>query len=805
MSNFIATKRAAAALSALVIALASPFAAFAAPNTSIGTNITTTGTLTVGGNSTFDTNTLFVDSAGNRVGIGTVAPSTALEVTGAVTATEFVGGGSGLTGLTKAQVGLGNVDDLQQLPLSYLDTDGTLAANSDVKVASQKATKTYVDSLGDLKLNLSGGTMTGDIDMDGNDLLNVSSLNGLGSAVLGYLSGATSNIQTQLGAKADKVVAAVSGNLAALDGSGNLTDSGLSAASTLSSTGDGSGLTGITKAQVGLGNVTNTAQLSLTGGTMSGAIAMGGNNISGGGTVTATTFVGALTGNAATATALSANGANCGAGLAPLGVDASGAAEGCTAYLGATAAAGGELSGNYPNPTLSNSAVIGKLLTGYVSGAGTVAATDSLLAAIQKLNGNDGLKLNLSGGTLSGALAMGGNDISGGGTISATTFSGAFSGNATTATQLAANPADCGSDLYATAIDAGGNLTCATVTDASLSANVSLLGSSISSSEITDDTVTSADLASALTFADGDILDLSAINASSNSEGLRLPQNAAGCSASTSDGSACWDSTANILYVGDGSAALAVGNPFGVSIDSSEITNGTVVNADLAGGTYAGITGLGTLGGLTMGGAVDLATNNVTNGGTVTAASFVGPLTGNASTAAALQTARTINGVSFDGTANITIPKGLDAYAMFYGLTAGTGNFAATDYAATVAVGAAVPFPRDGASLGITRASASTFTVSETGTYEVSFHVQTTEPGQLKLQVNGTDEHSCVAANMIPTAGGHPIDGNCIVVLSAGDVIAIVNPVGNVAALTITPADGAQTHANSQTLTIKKL
>ena len=31
------------------------------------------------------------------------------------------------------------------MPLTYLDTDGTLTANSDVKVASQKATKTYVD------------------------------------------------------------------------------------------------------------------------------------------------------------------------------------------------------------------------------------------------------------------------------------------------------------------------------------------------------------------------------------------------------------------------------------------------------------------------------------------------------------------------------------------------------------------------------------------------------------------------------------------------------------------------------------
>jgi hypothetical protein len=46
--------------------------------------------------------------------------------------------------------------DSSSVPSSYLDTDGTLAANSDVKVASQKATKTYADT----KLSKAGGTMT---------------------------------------------------------------------------------------------------------------------------------------------------------------------------------------------------------------------------------------------------------------------------------------------------------------------------------------------------------------------------------------------------------------------------------------------------------------------------------------------------------------------------------------------------------------------------------------------------------------------------------------------------------------------
>jgi hypothetical protein len=47
--------------------------------------------------------------------------------------------------------------------------------------------------------------------------------------------------------------------------------------------------------------------------------------------------------------------------------------------------------------TVPNATVIGKVLTGYVSGAGTVAATDSILQAIQKLNGNDATNANLTG------------------------------------------------------------------------------------------------------------------------------------------------------------------------------------------------------------------------------------------------------------------------------------------------------------------------------------------------------------------------------------------------------------------------
>ena len=84
---------------------------------------------------------------------------------------------------------------------------------------------------------------------------------------------------------------------------------------------------------------------------------------------------------------------------------------------------------------------------------------------------------------------------------------------------------------------------------------------------------------------------------------------------------------------------------------------------------------------------VDAGTNSVTKSvtlldesgnssfsGTVKAPTFSGALSGNASTATKLQTARTINGVSFDGTANITIPIASHNHDSNYLKTSGTST-----------------------------------------------------------------------------------------------------------------------------------
>jgi len=72
----------------------------------------------------------------------------------------------------------------------------------------------------------------------------------------------------------------------------------------------------------------------------------------------------------------------------------------------ATTTQGTKADNALPAASFTDVAVNGKLLTGYVSGSGTVAATDSILQGINKLNGNVALKANTNSPTFTGTVVL---------------------------------------------------------------------------------------------------------------------------------------------------------------------------------------------------------------------------------------------------------------------------------------------------------------------------------------------------------------------------------------------------------------
>ncbi|MBL9146370.1 MAG: tail fiber domain-containing protein [Verrucomicrobiaceae bacterium] len=81
-----------------------------------------------------------------------------------------------------------------------------------------------------------------------------------------------------------------------------------------------------------------------------------------------------------------------------------------------TGSLAGDVTGTQSATSIPAAVVTGKALTGFSSTTGTITAADSILSAINKLNGNVGLKANLASPTFTG-------------TVTAPTFSGNVTGN----------------------------------------------------------------------------------------------------------------------------------------------------------------------------------------------------------------------------------------------------------------------------------------------------------------------------------------------------------------------------------------
>jgi hypothetical protein len=207
--------------------------------------------------------------------------------------------------------------------------------------------------------------------LDGNNALRLPTASFTDAAVVGKaLSGFVST--TGVVSAADTIISAISklaGNVAAA-GSGTLTAVDVTTANGVSGTSSGGTTPSLT---ISLGAITPTTVNGLTLTPVAAGITLMG------GTVSKTmTFPNTLTISGTDTSTL-----NVGTG----GTLGTAAYTASTAY--ATAAQGTLATNALPTASFTNAQVVGKLIAGYASGAGTVAASDSILGAINKLNGND--------------------------------------------------------------------------------------------------------------------------------------------------------------------------------------------------------------------------------------------------------------------------------------------------------------------------------------------------------------------------------------------------------------------------------
>lgn len=369
----------------------------------------------------------------------------------------------------------------------------------------------------------------------------------------------------------------------------------------------------------------------------------------------------------------------------------------------------GEVTNSGNAVTLVNSAVIGKVLTGYVSGAGTVAATDTILQAVQKLNGNAALLAPLASPTFTGTVTLPAGQVVNGVTLVSGGSTSLFLAQDGTYRSVAGGGGTVTSVSVVTANGVSGSVADATTTPAITLTLGAITPSSVNALTLTAQTngftIAGGTTPATLTVAananvagtnTGDVTIGTANGLSLVGQAISLGRASdAAFGAVQVDGTTITATNGVISAVSGGAGtvttvSVVTANGFAGSVADASTTpaitlttsvtgmlkgNGTAISAATAGvdysaGTSALATGIlkstTTTGALTIAVAGDFPTLNQNT-------------TGNAATATALLNARTIGGVSFDGTANITVASATGGFTVSGGdLVLGANNITMT-------------------------------------------------------------------------------------------------------------------------------
>ena len=208
-----------------------------------------------------------------------------------------------------------------------------------------------------------------------------------------------------------------------------------------------------------------------------------------------------------------------------------------------------------------------------------------------------------------------------------------------------------------------------------------------------------------------------------------------------------------------------------ITIPSGAAAAGTLTGTTLAANVVnSSLTSVGTLTSLTVSGAISASNFSGSSSGTNTGDQT--NITGNAGTATALQTPRTINGVSFDGTANITV-------------AAAAGTLTGTTLANNVVTSSLT-------SVG----TLASLTVTATITGSVSGNAGTATALQTARTINGVSFDG--TANITVPAAAGTLTGTT---LASNVVTSSLTSVGTLATLTVTAAIVGSITGNAATAT----